>query len=675
MAEGELQLMNILVPDSWLREYLDTDATPEQIKEYLSLCGPSVEKISKFGQDYVYDVEITSNRIDTVSIFGFAREAAAILPKFGLKAKLKNIKPNNNLSLQANKLPLEITDPQKLCYRLLGIVMDEVALSASPKFIKDRLEMSNVRSLNNLIDITNYVMLEMGHPCHVFDYDRIKTGKLVLRYAKTGEKLITLDDKECILDNNDIVIDDGNGRIIDLPGIMGTKNSVVTQNTKRILVFIESNNPVAIRKTSIRLSLRSLAATINEKHPDAQLSKDTILRAIELYQEIASGKIASQLIDIYHKPSQPKAITTNNDFINDRIGIKIDKNEIIEILQSLHFKVSSDKKKFTIFSPSFRQFDVTIAEDIVEEVARIYGYHRLPSKLMTGKIPISAKENVFQIETMVKGALKYWGYTETYHYSFISKELIQKSQLEIKDHLKVANPLTSDFQYMRISLIPSLLTSIYNNQNFSGNLRLFESAMVYLPQKNNLPFEQPKINFVSYDDFLRLKGIILGLSQELGIKDIEEKPENLWHWGHPKQTLQLFSHGKVIGYLAKLHPQFSKKFQIRKDLYLAELDVNQLTNLYHPHKIYQPIPTYPPVIEDMAFAFTNKVLLGNFIKEIKNADQLIESVNLLDRHQNICTFRIIYLDRNQNLSSQKVKQLRNKVIKLVIQKFRVKLKE
>ncbi|MBI4990815.1 hypothetical protein HZB96_01845, partial [Candidatus Gottesmanbacteria bacterium] len=393
------QKMNILIPDSWLREYLETDATPEQIKDCLSLCGPSVERINKEGSDYIYEIEITSNRVDMVSVYGIAREAAAILPRFGIKAKLKQLAIKTPRTVaqrdsseveEADKLPMEVSDPGKICNRIMGIVLEVDPMKESPVYVKERLEKSGVRSLNNLVDITNYVMLEVGHPCHVFDYDKIKTHKFLIRFAKKNEPIITLDEKKYLLNNEDVIIDDGTGRVIDLPGIMGTENSVVNQSTRRIFFFIESNNPLFIRKTSMRYGLRTMAAAINEKHPDPELVKTAMLRGIELYEKIAGGKVAGDIIDIYPNKPKPIAITTTIQFINERLGIELTKSEMISILESLSFQVSDkdtsgvaggsaswrrshdspDGEGISIIPPSFRQFDITIPEDIVEEVAR-----------------------------------------------------------------------------------------------------------------------------------------------------------------------------------------------------------------------------------------------------------------------------------------------------------------
>lgn len=677
-----LIIMNILVPDSWLREYLETDATPQQIKNCLSLCGPSVEKITKVGNDFIYDIEITSNRIDMVSVYGIAREAVAILPRFQIDAKLKKLEvtaPPKPVTL----LPMDISDPQKICNRILGIILEVKPMQPSPDFFKDRIEKSGVRSLNNLVDITNYVMLEVGHPCHVFDYDRVKTHKFIIRYAKKNEPIVTLDNKKYLLNEEDVIIDDGTEKVIDLPGIMGTENSVVTQSTRRIIFFIESNNPILIRKTSMRYGIRTMAAAINEKHPDPKLVKTAMLRGIELYEKIAGAKIVSELTDIYPHKTSPKEINVSAAFINERLGKELKEEEIVKILEALSFQVAKKGNNFVITPPSFRQFDVTIPEDIVEEVARIYGYHNLPSRLMTGEIPITDKPKILEFEEEIKHTLKYWGYTEVYNYSFISSELIKKSGLKTADHLKVANPLTEETEYMRTSLIPSMLETIVKNQPYKDNLRLFELAKVYQPQEGKLPNEVSILTISNQKSFYELKGVVEALMRELGISDINYKvPKSsqdflgTWnHFWHPQQTISLNKIGKNLGYVGKIHPYLSNSFQIKNDLYLAVLNVELLAQIAKPSKKYTPILVYPAVIEDITIQYPTHTYIALIISEIYRTSSLIRNVNLLDRYNNAVTLRITYQNEKRNITNDEVKSIRLQVLQNLKEKFKARLKE
>jgi len=286
--------MNIRILNSWILEYLKTAAKPATIAEKLSLTSVSVEKIEKHGDDYIYEIEVTTNRPDLMSVIGIARETAAILPHFDIDAKytpLKVREVDNN-----SPLDLKIVNDLNLVNRICAVAI-EVKLGPSPKKVTERLEAADIRSLNNAIDVTNYVMREVGHPMHAFDYDKLlKTGSLIVRESKKDEKIKTLDGKEHELAGGDIVADNGEGEIIDLLGVMGTENSAVDDNTKRVLLFVDNNNPVKIRKTSMNLGIRSEAAVLNEKGVDPELAMQAILRGVELLEEIANGKVISKVL-------------------------------------------------------------------------------------------------------------------------------------------------------------------------------------------------------------------------------------------------------------------------------------------------------------------------------------------------------------------------------------------
>lgn len=668
--------MNILIPDSWLREYLKTDATPKQLKDSLSLCGPSIERIRTVGKDTIYDIEITSNRVDMGSVYGIAREAAAILPRFGIQATLIPT-PSYAASVGGHHdeaLPLKIVDPQHLCHRILAIVIDDVTVKPALKHMKDRIEKSGVRSLNNLIDITNYVMLELGHPCHVFDYDRIATGTLVLRKAKPGEKLSTLDNKTCELTKDDVIIDDGTGRIIDLPGIMGTANSVVTDITKRIVVFIESNDPVTIRRTSMRLGLRSYAATINEKSPDLELAKTTIRRAISLYEEFAGGRVAGNLIDVYPNPAKPKAITITTGFINERLGVELPQKEIIDILTSLSFDVRADHDAILrITPPSFRQFDVTIPEDIVEEVARLWGYYKLPGRLMTGEIPVSDKPVDLPMEEKIKRSLKYWGYTEVYTYSFISEAMITKAGMQIADHMKVANPLTEEIAYMRRSLVPSILCTIEKNQYQRKNLSLFELSNVYIAKSNDLPAEKGALLMAKTDSYRHLKGDAEQLLEEIGITDWEIKrfadPQF-----HPQKAARFTKNGKAFGTIGSIHPNILSQFDIKQEVFVAVFWIDELVICASPSKHYTAISPYPSMEEDFTLVLPQKTEVGRALETIRTLDPIIQETTMKDTYKNTITIQVLYHNPDKNLSSEDTQIVREKILDTLKKQFSITLK-
>lgn len=406
--------MNITIAHSWLKEFLQTDAPPQKIADCLSLCGPSVEKLTKIKDDFLYEIEVTTNRVDMMSVLGIAREAGAILPQFGFSARLNHdiYQTPTGSDPVGKSFPLKISVDSKLCPRFTAVVIKNVTVQSSPKNIQNRLESSGIRSLNNVIDISNYLMRAYGQPIHVFDLDKIKS-KMVLRSSKPKETITTLDGKTHLLSGNDIVISDDHNRLIDLCGIMGGLNSSVDQQTKNVLLFIQTYNPVNIRRTSMNLAHRTEAAVIFEKSPDPELVLPVLLQGIQLFKKITNGEQGSKIIDIYPHPYKPKIVTAPLQLIKDRLGIDISQPEVDKILKSLGF--------INNLVPSWRAEDINIPEDLIEEVARVYGYHRLPSQIMATAIPTNYPDENFHLEHQIKLWLVGLGLNEIYTNSLVSQ--------------------------------------------------------------------------------------------------------------------------------------------------------------------------------------------------------------------------------------------------------------
>jgi phenylalanyl-tRNA synthetase beta chain len=670
--------MNILISFNWLKEYLKTQASAESLGKYLSLCGPSVEKIEKKGNDFVFDIEVTTNRVDMMSILGIGREAKTILPQFGIKASFNEPKLASNIKPEGKSLPITIKDANHLCQRVLGIVMDNVKLGPSPKKIQDRLSKTGIRSLNNAVDITNYVMTEIGHPAHVFDYDRIKTKKLIIRKAEKGEKIVSLEAKEYTLKGGDIVIDDGTGSIIDLPGIIGTKNSIVTPKTKRVLFFIETNNPVQIRKSSMEQGIRTVAATLNEKGIDPELAKTALLRGIQLFKELTGAKIASKIHDIYPCPYQKKTVNCSLQIIKQRLGVDIKENKVKQILTSLGFDVKAIKNSkknntlnnqisFKVGVPSWRANDVKIAEDVVEEVARIYGYHSLPSILPPlYKMPKKPENTNFHWEKKVKQMLKNWGFTETYTYTFQSNKELEKFDLDKEKHLKLKNPLTKEWVFLRTNLLPSLLSVLRFNKGYKKTIKLFELSNVFLPQKDKLPKEkQILILILQKEKFYVLKGICETLLKELGIKNlrfVKIKKEKYPNW-HPVKTALVKSRGKKLGLIGLLKASTTQNFELEKKVTAAYLDFENITSLATSKKTYKPIPKYPPIIEDLSFIISKKITTQKIKRVIKNSHPFIVKVKLKSIYKAVKTFEVHYQAANKSLKAEEAAKIRKSVVK------------
>ncbi|MGA2967798.1 MAG: phenylalanine--tRNA ligase subunit beta [Candidatus Levyibacteriota bacterium] len=648
--------MNIKILDSWLRDFVKTKAPPQKIGELLSLSSVSVEKIEKYDGDFVYDVEITTNRPDLMSVVGLAKEATTVLKQNGIDAEFlppKLIKP------QTPKINLiEITNDSKLVNRLCAVVM-EVKVGKSPEETRERLEASGIRNINNLIDVTNYVMRAIGHPTHVFDFDRLNTQSLTIREARKGELIQTLDDKNYSLNGGEIVAVNDRNDIVDLLGIMGLKNSVVTEKTKRILYFIDNNQPSKIRKASMLLGIRTEAAIINEKNPDAKLAYEALLYGIQMFTKIAGGKIVSDIIDIYPNKVKERTIEVSLEKINRIIGVNIDPEIALKSLSNLGFKTQIAGGKIKVQVPSFRIGDVEIEEDIIEEIARIYGYHNLPSVLPPQTTVVAHKfADQFYFEQRVKNAMKYWGFTEIYSYSMVSEGLFEGP---LEEAVEISNPLTEELVYMRKTLVPSLLRIASENKN-RETIKLFEIANVYNKRVKDLPEEVMAFAGVIKKNklsFYEAKGLIEQLCLDLGIKNVSFKP--------PEKS----GNGASI-YIDK---QYLGEIEIL-DANLIDFELNFALLVEHAtlNKEYKPLNKFPPIIEDLTVIVPQEITTESLIKEIRTIDSKIVNVYLLDLYQDSKTFRITYQDPERNLTNEEVKGIRKNLFTALQNKFPVKIK-
>lgn len=647
--------MNIQILDSWLREYLETKATPEQIGDALSLTSISAEKIVPFGKgDVFYDFEVTTNRPDLMSVIAIAREAATVLKQEGIPATFKSPHPNPLPKVEGTESIKIINDP-KLANRILGVVM-EVNLKESPEEMKNKLLASDHSNFNNLIDITNYVMHETGHPTHVFDFDRLNTKKLIIREAKPGEEIVTLDGKSYKLAGGDIIAEDDNGRIVDLLGVMGLENSVVTDKTKRIFFFIDDLDPHKIRKTSMTSGIRTDAAILNEKGLDPELSYQAFLRGIELFQKHADGKIISDIIDVYPNKPKTKQISVSIQQINDKVGIDIPKKTSIEILENLGFDVTEKNDVLTVTIPSIRNDDMNIPEDVIEEVARIYGYHNIPPILPSTStaIPYNQSKDPFYWEAKAKHTLKDWGFTEVYTYSMVSEVLLESKP---EDAVTLQNPLTDDGVYMRTTLTPSLIQTVEENSNHE-RIKIFEVANVYKKRKGDLPEEIRMLAGVTKSSkFLEVKGVIEQLFEELGIKNYSFK-----------QSQQIEGAEISIG-KSKIG-----SIEILESMIISfEINFEEMLQHVSSSKIYQPISKFPPIIEDVRITVSPETPYEKIVSTIKGQSNLVSAVELLDVYEDKKTFRIFYQDKKKNLTNEDIKPIREKILSSLRTKLKAKI--
>jgi phenylalanyl-tRNA synthetase beta chain len=657
--------MNILIPHHWLLEHLETKVEPAEIARCLSLCGPSVERIHELEGEPVYDIEVTTNRVDMMSVRGIAREAAAILPEFGHKASLIDHTPQKTLhAIAAAKVPdldITISDPKHLSRRIVAIKLSHVAIKPSPPLIQKRLLQVGQRPINNIIDMTNYVMWEFGHPIHAFDYDQISTKQIHIREAKPEETLTTLDGKTHKLHGGEVVFDDGNGTIIDLPGIMGTENTVIGDNTTNVLLWIESIDARKIRSTSMNLQIRTQAAILNEKHVDPELAIPTLTQAVKSLSQTGTATVASNLKDQYHNPMKSTQTTLTGSHLESYLGTALPEKRIVRILTNLGCIVSVSDDSYTISPPSWRSHDLQLPVDYIEEIARIYGYHNLESKLMATAIPDHPTDNDFFLENQVKQWLAGWGATEVYTYSMVSKAAATQSGYTLNDHLQLKNPYTADWQYLRRSLIPSLLEVVLANP--TGTLTCFELQNTYHPSK--LPYDVPQetitLAIVSNRSALHLKGLIDALAIKLHLPQYHVEP--LTDERKPFLTGKagvLMNDKLMFGYWGEVAPG---------SLWAAEISFANLASVSSRHPRYLPHYTTSPIIEDLTFTIPVGTHVGPVMAFIQKQDSRINSIKLKSTYQQNYTFTITYQDQTQQLTDQEIKPIRKNIVTEMKKRF------
>lgn len=652
--------MNIKITYNWLLDYLDTDADPYEIQKYLSLCGPAVESVVKKGDDFILDIEITSNRIDNASIIGIAQECQAILPMFGKKALIKD-NPIINLKFHdktvttiPNKLKVTIKDPS-ICSRFCATILSDLKIDKSADLIKDRLEMVDVKSINNLIDISNYLMITLGQPAHVFDYDKIGKGEMIMRLSKKGEKITTLDKKTHTLPGDDIIMEDGNGVIIDLCGIMGGLSSCVDENTKNTLLFIQNYDRKRIRQTTMTLSHRTMAASYFEKGLDNERVETAMVLGIQMIKKYCHATSVSDILDIYPNPYKTKEIDITYVFISKKIGVEIEKNKIAQMLEGLGFRVSNNKDSYIISIPSFRAQDVDIKEDIVEEVARIYGYNNLPSNLQKTVIENDAElgNKKFLLENKIKFFLKHLGLNEVYNYSMISKSDVENLDLKTEDHLKIANTISADIEYMRTSLTPSMIKNVRDNQGKKETLTFFEIANVYLKQEGKLPIEKKMLEVVVNSSWYELTSILSALKLEFNIENLhfETAKNPLFETGY---SVKILINNEVVGTAGKLALKYQVKNGLKNSAYILNLDFTKFIKYISPVPKFKQLNQFAVIKYDLTIEDKGGLYYQELLSKISS--KILQKVEVISLYQGKINLRFYFSSEEKNLTDKEVKE-------------------
>lgn len=653
--------MNIKITYNWLLEYLDTDASPYDLMKFLALTGPGVERVDKVGDDYVLDIEVTSNRVDSASVFGIAQEAQAIISQFGKKAKLK-FNPLSSyrfdtLAQPETVLPIKLELLEKdLASRATMIVMRDVTVKPSPEFIAKRLELCDVRAINNVVDTSNYLMLALGQPVHTFDYDRIKGHLMKMRTSKKGEKLTTLDDKEFVLPGGDIVIEDGSGKLIDLAGIMGGQLSEVHEGTKNVLLYVQTYNKRKIRRTSMTTGQRSMAATFFEKGLDEERVEPTLVYGVKLLEKYAGGKVASPVHDIYPEPYKAKGITVEKNEIDRLIGVTIPDKQVHDILENLGFKMQKLGKSLIVTVPSWRKDDIEVKEDITEEVARVYGYHNLPNNLpplVFVKQPVEI-EQYFKVVQKLKVFLKHVGLHESMNYSMVSERMLTDLDIKPSDTLELANTISEEIKYMRPSLVPSLVRNLKKNEGKADTLKFFEFAKIYKPRKGDLPEELNRLGIAVNTSFFDLKGIVEALLRESHITTyaFKSSSNDLYL---PGVQSELVIGGEYVGTFGELKPLYAQRAELNKSVFIAEFDMEPIIHEYRTLPKYRAAHGFAVIKLDATIELTDGLTYAEIVTKANKSSNVLQKIEILDQYKNNLTLRFYFSSAERNLTETEAK--------------------
>jgi phenylalanyl-tRNA synthetase beta chain len=607
----------------WLKQFVDFPWKGEELEEKLASLGFSVE--SREGD--VLDLEITANRGDCLSILGIAREISALYNLKDIKQQAESIMlPSIRKNAEIDKgVKVEITKP-KICPRFTARVIDGIKIGKSPKWMQEKLQSYGFRPINNIVDITNFVMIELGQPLHAFDYDKIKNGLMRIRRAKSGEKLVTLDGQSRVLDENAIIIEDDE-KIYDLAGIMGGKNSEVDEKTKTIILQGAIFDPILIRRTSKKLHHVTDASYRYERGVDFKGTIVAVDRAASLIEQTSPGCQIGQLIDIQSQKFEPVKIEFSAKQINQLLGTNFSEAEIVKYLERFGFKVSDNIAEV----PSWRSYDVKIWQDLAEEVARLYGYQKIKKTILSKQQP--GRENKeWEREQKIKDYLTNLGFTEVESYSYLSAQDLKNLGFNYNDCLKIANPLSSETQYLRPSLLPPILKQITKNP-WASEIKIFEIGTIFRKSGEK-------------------KQIAITSTTKIKVGQID---------------------------LKEVKPQILNKFKIRKKLYLQVMDLEDFAKQISlpssiktdfPKVQYRPVSTFPPVVFDLAIIVNQEITEKEVEEIIKESSSLLHHLELFDvytgpqlpKGKKSLAYHLTLSSYDHTLKDEEIKKVRQKII-------------
>lgn len=644
-------------------------------KELEKDLGKDIVEVLKLKEDII-EFEITPNRPDCLSIEGLGREVAASLGK-----EFKNPRKNIDEKIVENKeeiegLKVDIEAPD-LCYRYIARMVKNVKIGPSPEWLTRRLNACGIRSINNIVDITNYVMLEMGQPMHAFDINSIEGKHITVRRAKNGEKITTLDKQERILDENDLVIADAK-KPVAIAGVMGGLNSEIEKDTQTVVFESAVFYGGGVRKTAKKVGLRTESSARYEKGLSSENAIRAVNRAVELVELIGAGQEVEGKIDVYPTKQKINKIKLDVEKINNLLGTNIEKEEMIKILEKLDIKVENDMA----IAPYFRM-DLEFVADIAEEVVRFYGYDKLETTLIKADTTLGIRNKEQKIEKTIKDMLVNNGLSEIYTYGFVSEQDLEKSNISkelIEKSITIINPLSDEYKLMRPTTIPSMMQILATNANKKNqNVKLFDISRNYRNLNNEVengevPEQENILTLGMYGDdvdFYTLKGLIENVLEAVSVNryDIVKETENGSY--HPGRCANITVGKDVIATIGEVHPAVLENYGIEKRAYLAEVNVTKIVKYSRQNKKYVEVPKFPAVERDIAVIVDEKVEVGQIEKIVtKKSKKLLESATLFDiyRDEKIGTnkksvaYSLIFRDKKKTLSDEEINTAMENII-------------
>ena len=587
--------------------------------------------------DVVFEYEITSNRVDCFSVVGIAREAAAT---FGKEFHPPVVTPTGN-DEDVNdyiKVRVENTD---LCPRYCARVVKNIKIGPSPKWMQRRLASVGIRPINNLVDITNYVMEEYGQPMHAYDLDTIAGHQIVVRNAEKGEKFVTLDGQEREMNDSVLMICDGE-KAVGIAGIMGGENSMITDHVQTMLFEAACFDGTNIRKSSKKVGLRTDASGKFEKGLDPNNAQAAIDRACQLVEEMGAGEVVGGMVDVYGKKKEPVRVPFDADAINALLGTDIPEADMLGYFEKIGLEYDADAKE--VIAPTFRH-DLFRLADLAEEVARFYGYDNIPTTLPSGEATTGKLSFKNRVEDVAKDIAEFCGFSQGMTYSFESPKVFDKLLLDEDDVLRQAipimNPLGEDYSIMRTISLNGMLTSLATNYNRRNkNVRLYEMGNIYLPKSlplTELPDERMQFTLGMYGegDFFSMKGIVEEFFEKVGLHKKETYDPNAGkNFLHPGRQANIIYEGRVVGYLGEVHPQVADNYGIGERAYVAVIDMPEIVELATFDRKYEGIAKYPAVSRDISMVVPKEILVGQIEEVIeKKGGAYLESYKLFDLYE------------------------------------------